>query len=60
MEHTLEFIKRLNAKLTAWYLGAKGDYSSCDTCGSYDNTKPEREELDRLIQETLDEMQNPL
>lgn len=51
-----EFAARLKAKMTAWYLGSKNNYSSCETCGTYDDTKPDQETVCQLIDETLEEM----
>lgn len=55
-KETIKFIALFNSKVTAWYLNSRDDYSSCDTCGEYDKTKPEREDIERLIEETLIEM----
>jgi hypothetical protein len=51
-----EFCKVLKSKLSAWYLHAKNDYSGCETCGTYDDTKPDCETVYRIIDETLEEI----
>jgi hypothetical protein len=56
MELLTEFIKIFNAKLTAWYLNHDDDYSGCSTCGAYDDTKPSRETINTIIEETLVEL----
>jgi hypothetical protein len=56
MEELAEFIKRFQARLTAWYLTHERDYSYCETCGPYDDRNPDLETIHRLIKETLEEM----
>lgn len=51
----LEFVAKLRARITAWYLNHEDDYSSCESCG-YDDRKPEAETIHGLINETLEEM----
>lgn len=58
MDKVREFVARLNANLTAFYLDHEGDYSFCGTCGPYDDRNPTREQLEEIITKTLTEVQN--
>lgn len=51
----IELAKRIKARVSAWYLGNKDNYSGCETCG-YDNTKPSCEDVQDIIDHELEEM----
>ncbi len=55
----IELSKRIKARISAWYLGAKEDYSGCDTCG-YDNTKPDADTILYIIDEEVEKMEKGL
>lgn len=51
-----EFAARLKAEVTAWYLKNEYDSYGCNTCGGWDNTKPDQETMCALIDKVLEDM----
>lgn len=49
----LIFSQRLKARISAWYLTHEKDFSCCETCGVFDNTKPNVETVYGLVNEEL-------